>query len=108
MADSLLMLFLCSCVEHAVHLCASHIVQEIAPTSLKAMIQRIKAGLAEGVSAEVLNDQLDTLLTHDTEEDNDESEDEGDLVDADDVSDALGIALELIKQVCQWTGLPFK
>jgi hypothetical protein len=62
------------------------------------MIQRIKSGLAAGANPDVLNEQLSALLAHDPNDENDDDDEE--LLDADDISDALGIALELVKQVC--------
>lgn len=88
-------------MEHAVHLAASHFVSEVAPTSPSKLIKKVKQVLrdvnmdGEAPDLDALNAQLDAFEI-DGDADPDDSEDEDTEAD---LSDSLGKALVLVKQV---------
>lgn len=88
-------------MEHAVHLAAAHFVTEVAPTSPSKLVKKVKEALhavatdADSADLAALNEQL-SAFEIDGDADPDDSDDEaGDG----DLSDTLGKALALVKQV---------
>jgi hypothetical protein len=94
-------------MEHVVHLAASHIMQEIAPSSAQKLLKKAKeamknAGIDEDLDIDQLNaglseltDKCDNYETRDADLGADADDDETDI----DAADAIGKALALVTQV---------
>jgi hypothetical protein len=87
-----------SCMEHAIHLSAKHVAEEIAPTPLSKLAKRIKAVLHCTTDLDTLDQEVERILqaSDDAQLDTEDSEDDFSETD---LGDALGIALALATQV---------
>ncbi|KAL0958654.1 hypothetical protein HGRIS_014979 [Hohenbuehelia grisea] len=95
------------CMEHSVHLSASHVVAEISPTTSQALVRKARKALKKATAhGHVDLEALETAVARcDLESDGDEDEDidadnvESDAEETEEVADALGKALALVKQI---------
>jgi hypothetical protein len=87
-------------MEHSVHLAAGHFITTVSPTSSRRLLNKIRKAYKKAQP----NDNVDEELAELDEEDGDEG-DEGDKDGEDeegtnfDLSDTIGKALALVKQV---------
>jgi hypothetical protein len=82
-------------MEHAVHLAAGHFIRDVAPTSARALLKKVKRVMSNVGVDEALD--LDRLEDDLMDFNNDEAEDAGDDEDFD-VGDSMGKALALVTQ----------
>ena len=94
------------CMEHAVHLAASHFMQKIAPSSVHKLLKKAKEVTKNtGIDEDLNLDELDIDLAFNGNGNNYEdlnTDSGGDADDSDthfDVADAIGKALALVMQV---------
>ncbi|KAJ8457093.1 hypothetical protein ONZ45_g18454 [Pleurotus djamor] len=97
------------CMEHSVHLAASHLVSDIAPTTTLNIIKKARSALGkigkkkqtdlDAIASAIENFAIDDDYDDDDDDDGDDNgpPDGGD--EAAEVADALGKALSLVKQI---------
>ena len=87
-------------MEHALHLAAKHFVEDVAPTSASALLNKVKGAMANaaGENNEIDLDSLNERL-NDIEAEIAEENDEDDELEDYEVADTVGKALALVTQV---------
>ena len=87
-------------MEHALHLAAKHFVEDVAPTSASALLNKVKGAMANvaGENNEIDLDSLNERLNDIEAEIAEENNEDGELEDYE-VADTVGKALALVTQV---------
>jgi hypothetical protein len=87
-------------MEHALHLAAKHFVEDVAPTSASALLNKVKGAMANvaGENNEIDLDSPNERLNDIEAEIAEENNEDGELEDYE-VADTVGKALALVTQV---------
>ena len=86
-------------MEHALHLATKHFVEDVSPTSVSALLKKVKGAMVNAMGEDnkmdldALNAELDSIEAEISKDD-----DEADIKDYD-VTDTVGKALALVTQV---------
>lgn len=95
-----------SCLEHAIHLSAKHVAEEIAPTALSKITKKLKAAMKESAGLDKLDCKVEQLLAaadpgklDKEDEDNNRDDKAANSRFVAMLSNAVGILMALAKQV---------